>query len=138
MRIVGVAMAVLLLAGCTTGGAGNMPVRTLETSIRGQQGSDLRAAAIVNTVPDGTAVAVTVMDAQPGAMLAWDLSDGACGSGTTVGSMDAYPVLQVGTDGTATARATLKVGLDASQAYHVNIRKSGQEANVVVGCGVLR
>ncbi|MEJ2186257.1 MAG: hypothetical protein P8Z36_10005 [Gemmatimonadota bacterium] len=137
MRIVGMAMAVLLLAGCTAGGAGNMPVRTLETSIRGQQGSNLRAAAIVNTVPNGTAVAITVKDAQPGAMLPWHLNDGQCGSGTVVGTMDAYPMLQVGVDGTGTARATLDVGLDANQTYHVNIRKSAQEANVVIGCGVL-
>lgn len=137
MRIVGMALAGLLLAGCTTGGAGNMPVRTLETSIRGQRGSDLRAAAIVNTVPNGTAVAITVKDAQPGAMLPWQLNEGACGAGTIIGSADVYPALQVGPDGTGTARATLAVGLDPSRTYHVNIRKSAQESNVVVGCGVL-
>jgi hypothetical protein len=137
MRFVGMALAALLLVGCTTGGAGNMPVRTLETSIRGQQGSNLRAAAIVNTVPNGTAVAITVKDAQPGSMLPWHLTEGACGSGTVVGAVDAYPMLQVGTDGTGTARATLKVALDPNQTYHVNIRKSPQEANVIIGCGVL-
>lgn len=137
MRIVGMALAALLVVGCTTGGAGNMPVRTLETSIRGQQGSNLRAAAIVNTVPNGTAVAITVKDAQPGAMLPWQLNQGACGSGTMVGSVDTYPPLQVGSDGTGTARATLAVGLDPSQTYHVNIQKSAQDATVVIGCGEL-
>jgi hypothetical protein len=127
-----------LLASCTTGGAGDMPVRTLETSIRGQQGSMLRAAAIVNTVPNGTAVAVTVKDAQPGAMLPWHLSDGACGSGSVVGQIDAYPTLQVGTDGAATGRATLDVALDPNQTYTVVIRKSPQDANVIIGCGTLR
>ncbi|HKJ92607.1 MAG TPA: hypothetical protein VJ957_05525 [Longimicrobiales bacterium] len=114
-----------------------MPVRTLQTSIRGQQGSQLRAAVIVNSVPNGTTVAITVKDAQPGALLPWHIHEGACGSGGVVGAADAYTPLQVGVDGTAEGRTTLKVGLDPDQTYHVNIHKSPQEAAVIIGCGVL-
>jgi hypothetical protein len=117
------------------------PQRELTGSFaQGRQGFEgVRMAVRVNTVPGSTGAAIGIGGAASGATHPWHIHRGTCASGgPIVGDPAAYPALQVGANGNATASATIRVGLEAGQSYHVNVHQSPQNLGTIVGCTDLR
>lgn len=139
MRTIALGLGVLLLAGCATAEVEMRPVESWSGRLEATQADDLRAAASVNSGARETAVSVAVAGAQANATHPWHIHRGTCGSGgAIVGAANAYPPLQVGSNGQARATARVNVGLDAMQQYYVNIHRSPQDLGTIVGCIQLR
>ncbi len=130
----------LALAGCA-GGAPPMqqvPARSLTATLQSGSDSGITGGANVNTVTGSTAAAVTIGGANAGEAHPWHIHEGTCGSGgPIVGAPTAYPVLNVGSDGTASATARVSVGLDPTKSYYVNIHDSPTNLGKIVACGEL-
>lgn len=102
-----------------------------DTRIRGTV--DARSAAAT------TGVSLTIAGANAGARHPWHIHRGTCGSGGgIVGDPNAYPILQVGNDGIASASADLLVALNEGESYHVDVHQSSQAMGTIVACGPLR
>ena len=90
-------------------------------------------------VADGkTSATITVTVLMAGGMHPWGIHVGKCGSGgPMVGYASNYPMLSVGSDGTARSSAMLMVRLEEASDYHVNVRQSASMMENIVACGNL-
>lgn len=85
-----------------------------------------------------TEVSVALNGASPDGTHPWHVHEGACGSGgPIVGDATAYPQLQVGSAGTATANANLGLMLDEAKDYYVNVHASASDLQTIIACGDL-
>lgn len=73
--------------------------------------SGIEGTAKVESVgKDSTRATISISGAKAGSQLTWQIQSGACGGkGLVVGGTTAYPLLKPGSDGKATATATLPV-----------------------------
>lgn len=103
-----------------------------------QGSSTLRSVGLEGGAGTSTASA-SIGGALPGARHPWHVHAGTCASGgPIVGDPAAYPVLEVGADGRASATASVAVGLDDDAAYFVNVHRSPSDLATIVACGDLR
>lgn len=102
--------------------------------------SPLRGEAIVRmnaTEQTFTAMLALRGDAS-GARRPWHIHFGSCMTrGAIVGGDDAYPRLDIGDDGTATANAAGYTGLDPTLPYFVDVHASDAKPDAIVVCGAL-
>jgi hypothetical protein len=100
---------------------------------------DVSATATAHVLDGRTHVIAEISGAEPGATHPWHVHQGACESGGgIVGAAGAYPALQVGDDGRASAEGTIDVTLDAGASYHVNVHASPDDLGTIVACGNLQ
>lgn len=99
---------------------------------------DVHGTAWMAPVGGRTVASVTMSNAAPGGVHPWHVHQGQCGSnGAIVGPTDAYPPLNVQSDGTATAQASLDMPLPSSGDYHVNVHASSDNMGTIIACGNL-
>lgn len=130
--------AVIAVAGaCAT-----VPVfepREWGATVESRSGSDVRANVRAATAPGQTAVSINLAGGQSGGTHPWHIHTGTCAnSGGIVGAASAYPPLQPGSNGAASAIAHVAVQLVPGENYHVNVHRSPQALGEIVGCGDLR
>jgi hypothetical protein len=102
---------------------------------------DLQASAWMGQDPkdgDKTVVHVDVRNAVPGAVHAWHVHRGQCGSDQGIfGPQDAYKPLKVGDNGRAISDAKLPVPTPKTGDYFVNVHASARNMRTIVACGNL-
>jgi Cu/Zn superoxide dismutase len=152
MRIPILAAVVLLAAACTktvkvetNPSAGKIDVdvqapNTPETyggTLTAVGTSGVNVTASGSTASDSTMVTVNVTGATPNSTLPWHIHEGKCSDASPpiVGDPAAYPPLSVGADGTATATAHVKVGLNEAKNYIINVHASPTNLGTIVSCG---
>ena len=87
---------------------------------------------------NSTVVYVSITNAPPAGTHPWHVHKGRCGdNGDIVGSASAYPLLKVGSDGTASATATLSVRPPTDGDYYVAVDASPTNLQSVIACGNL-
>lgn len=85
-----------------------------------------------------TRASVTIQNAVPGGRHPWHVHVGLCGDDQGIyGSAEAYPVLEVGGDGQATASAMIAVPVPTSGQYFVNVHASPNNLGTIIACGNL-
>lgn len=85
-----------------------------------------------------TVAGVTISNAAPGGVHPWHIHQGKCGgNGAILGPADAYPLLNIASDGTASAQANLDIPLPESGEYHVNVHASSDNMGTIIACGNL-
>lgn len=139
-------LGVISLAACTAstnGGVDIDPATDMigdwRATLEPENETFIRGAAEARSAVATSGIALSIAGADSGAEHPWHIHNGTCGSGgSIVGDPDAYPVLRVGADGTASASADLLVGLDEDANYHVNVHQSPQALGTIVACGPLR
>jgi hypothetical protein len=129
--------AVLLAAACAT-----IPVhepREWSATVAPRGDGEVRANVRVATAPGQTAVSINLAGGEPGGAHPWHIHNGTCASGgSIVGDPAAYPVLRPNSAGAASAIAHVGVQLVPGSSYHVNVHRSAQQLNQIIGCGDLR
>jgi len=110
-----------------------------QAMLDGQPGfEDVSGTATANVDANRTHVTINVSGAPAGGTHPWHVHEGACGTGGgIVGDAGAYPALEVGEDGSASASAHVERGLTAGSAYHVNVHASPEDLATIVACGDL-
>jgi hypothetical protein len=87
-----------------------------------------------------TDITLDLANAAPGGLHPWAMHRGQCGTGTdygVYGSRDAYPTLNVGSDGRASAVAAVQLRAPGSGNYFVVVHASAANAETIVACGNL-
>ena len=96
---------------------------------------------VATMVPDedgGTGVSLVLENATAGGVHPWQVHQGQCGADEGVlGPADAYPPIEVGDDGHASASATLPLRIPATGRYFVSVQASSANPTLVVACGNL-
>jgi hypothetical protein len=99
---------------------------------------DLRGTAWMAPSGGHTLAGVSISNAAPGGTHPWHIHEGQCGgNGAIVGPPDAYPPLNVASDGTASAQANLPIPLPQSGQYYVNVHASSDNMGTIIACGNL-
>jgi hypothetical protein len=102
-------------------------------------GSEVRANVRAGTAPRQTAVAINLSGGEAGGTHPWHIHHGSCATGGgIVGDAGAYPPLRPGSNRSASATAHITVELIPGQSYHVNVHRSPQALNEIIGCGDMR
>ena len=110
-----------------------------EGELSPQGGSGSVGAVAARSAVATTGVSLSIAGATSGARHPWHIHRGTCGSGgAIVGDAGAYPVLQVGGNGQASASADLNVALSEDGQYYINVHRSPQDLGTIVACGQLR
>ncbi|MBW3552730.1 MAG: hypothetical protein KY466_04420 [Gemmatimonadetes bacterium] len=127
----------------TNGGVDVDPVTDLmgdwEGQLSPQNNSGIVGAVAARSAVATTGVSLSIAGATSGARHPWHIHRGTCGSGgAIVGDAGAYPVLQVGANGQASASADLNVALSEDGQYYINVHRSPQDLGTIVACGALR
>ena len=143
MKMLAIAAAIVL-AGCSARGNGeddkdaiSNRVGDWEATLAQVNNSRVRGTAAVQSVAVGSGVTISIEGATPGAQHPWHVHVGRCGSnGAIVGSVN-YPVLQVGSDGRASANITINAALRENESYHVNVHRSAADLATIISCGNL-
>jgi len=152
MRHLSLLAVLLLLVGCAPDESPDAPANDLEMNdeydraaewhadLQGLPGFEDVSGSAHARVEDGrTNVTASVSGAPPEGTHPWHIHNGSCETGGgIVGDAGAYPPLQVGAEGNASAEATIAVGLDEGAQYHVNVHASPEDLGTVVACGDLR
>ncbi|MGQ0816024.1 MAG: hypothetical protein ACT4O1_16455 [Gemmatimonadota bacterium] len=100
--------------------------------------SGVRGATSARSAATQTASSISIAGARSGGQHPWHIHRGSCGeNGPIVGAAAAYPVLMVGANGTATASATVSVGLTEDATYSVNVHRSPTDLGTILACGAL-
>jgi hypothetical protein len=127
---------------CLAGACATVPIfepRDWSATVESRAGSDVRATVRAASAPGQTGVAINLAGGQSGATHPWHVHAGTCASGGgIVGDPAAYPALQPNSAGAASATAILRVQLVPGDSYHVNVHRSPQALDEIIGCGDLR
>ena len=151
MRIAAMLVLVAVTASChsrvetnPSGGDVDVDIRT-DKKAGEEWTADLRGSgewAGVNGRANGReaagdlTVTATLNGLAAGGTHPWHVHEGKCGSGgPIVGPPTAYPALRSGSDGRATATATLRVSLNEARDYHVNVHLSPTQMGTIIACG---
>jgi hypothetical protein len=136
---------IILLAACSARGGKEEDkdvisnrVGDWEASLSAVNNSGVRGSAGVQSAGVGSGARISIEGATLGGQHPWHVHVGRCGSGgAVVGSANAYPVLQVGSDGRASATASIGVALRENESYHVNVHRSLTDLGTIISCGNL-
>ena len=136
----------ILVGACASGGSkkddngdplGNI-IGDWDANLSAVGSSNVTGSASAQSVGVGTGVRISSRGAQSGAHHPWHVHRGKCGdNGPIVGDPGAYPALHVGTDGNASAAATIDAALVEETAYSVNVHRSTADMGTVISCGAL-
>lgn len=155
MRKLFLSLGVLTLAGCATveteapkpmepAAEGGMQMGSMMWSgdLAAQPGHQGASGAVqANSTPGGTSISIRFTGMAMKGMThthPWHIHAGTCGSGgAIVGDPAAYPPLQVGADGSATAAASISPALQMGQEYYVDVHESPQALGNIVACAQL-
>lgn len=104
-----------------------------------KDGSKISGTVTVEAVgSDSSRATIQITGAKPGSALPWHVHSGACGAaGAPIGAATAYPLLQVGKDGSAKAVATVAVATPVSGVYSANVHASASNM-IPIACGALK
>lgn len=107
-------------------------------ALAAQGGGTVRGTATATAREGHTVAAISITGGTPGAVHPWHIHEGTCASGgPVVGPANAYPPLQVASNGAATADAHLMLTLNEARDYHVNVHASPSEMGNIISCGAL-
>ena len=150
MRVLTLVCAAAALAACTPRintdpDTGRVDVDMQPVTQRGEvwnarlSGSAGLTGTATATAREGHIVAtLNLSGATAGGVHPWAIHEGTCASGgAMVGTANAYPALQVGANGQATATAHLMTRLNEAREYHVRVHASQTDMATVVACGAL-
>jgi hypothetical protein len=85
-----------------------------------------------------TEVVMKLGNTSPGGVHPWAIHRGQCGADRGVfGSLEDYPPLRVGTDGTGASRATVALDTPSGGDYFVSVQASSTNSELTVACGNL-
>ncbi len=85
-----------------------------------------------------TRAEVSISNAVPGGSHPWHVHRGQCGNDQGIfGEAQAYPLLQVGGNGTAQASATVALPVPTSGQFYISVHASPENLGTVVACGNL-
>lgn len=108
-------------------------------TVQPRAGSDVRANVSASSAAGRTSTAINMIGGDRGGSHPWHIHDGTCETGGgIVGDPGAYPPLRPNQAGAATANAQVRVQLVPGGDYHVNIHRSPQALDEIIGCGNLR
>jgi hypothetical protein len=101
-------------------------------------GSGVSGTAMAREMESATHAMVNIQGAPSGGVHPWHIHEGRCGDANApiVGPASAYPPLNVGANGTASAQAHVPVVLNEATPYIVNVHASPTDLTVVA-CGVI-
>jgi hypothetical protein len=155
MRLAPIACGLLVVVGCARTPrvnvdpeTGNVDVdmeragtgETWNANLRGMGTMPtLSGTATAHVANDMTHAMVSLNGALAGGSHPWHIHEGMCGdNGPIVGPADAYPLLRPGSDGRASAQASL-TGLQLNEAknYYVNVHASPSDLGTIIACGPL-
>jgi hypothetical protein len=110
-----------------------------QANLQGRSGFEGVSGSATAHVRDGrTHVEASVSGAPADGTHPWHIHEGTCASGGgIVGDADAYPPLEIGDDGQASAEADIDVALQDGASYHVNVHASPDDLGTIVACGDL-
>lgn len=141
MRQYAIIAAAVLVGACTTvQNRVSAPGEDWNATLSGQGGTTVGGTVEARAGEMGTTATIRLQGASSGARHPWHIHKGTCGSnGPIVGPASAYPVLMVGSDGRATATATVAVNIDVGDDddYYVNVHASPENLGTIVSCGDL-
>jgi hypothetical protein len=102
-------------------------------------GSGVSGTATARGMGDATHGTVSISGGRSGGVHPWHIHEGSCGDASPpiVGPASAYPPLNVGSGGTATAQAHVPVELNEARRYIVNVHASPSNLGTIIACGVL-
>jgi hypothetical protein len=102
-------------------------------------GSGVSGTATARGMEDATHATVSIRAARGGSTHPWHIHEGTCGDANApvVGPASAYPPLNVGGGGTASAQAHVPVELNEAKRYIVNVHASPTSMGTIIACGVL-
>lgn len=102
-------------------------------------GSGVSGTATASDMNDATHATINISGARSGGVHPWHIHEGTCGdaSAPVVGPASAYPPLNVGSGGTATAQAHVPVELNEARRYIVNVHASPSNPGTIISCGPL-
>lgn len=104
-----------------------------------RNGSAVRGELKLQSAVIGAGANISISGAVAGASHPWHVHLGTCAnSGAIVGSAGSYPVLVAGTDGKASANATISAALSEGSAYSVNVHRSPNDLATIIACGDLK
>lgn len=140
-------LALVVAAGCASGGSGNddsdkdvisNQVGDWDATLATVNASGVTGTARAQSVGVGTGVRVSIQGAAANGHHPWHVHRGRCGDmGAIVGEANDYPTLHVGTDGRASANATIGVPLRENDSYYVNVHRSPADLGTIIACGNL-
>jgi hypothetical protein len=108
-------------------------------TLSSRNGSAVRGELKLQSAVVGSAANISITGATAGALHPWHVHTGTCAnSGGIVGSAGNYPVLTVGSDGRASANATIGAALSEGSAYSVNVHRSSSDMGTIIACGDLK
>lgn len=102
-------------------------------------GSGVSGTATAQDMDNATHATINISGARAGAVHPWHIHEGTCGDAgaPVVGAASAYPPLNVGSGGTATAQAHVMVELNEARDYIVNVHASPSDLATIIACGDL-
>ena len=102
-------------------------------------GSGVTGSATATDMNDATHATITIMGSRGGGVHPWHIHEGRCGDANPpiVGPASAYPPLNVGSGGGATAQAHVPVELNEAKNYIVNVHASPTNLGTIIACGDL-
>jgi Cu/Zn superoxide dismutase len=138
MRAIAVLLIGLFVAACNDDGT-TQPATQWNATLAGTPAfAGVSGTATASVAGGQTVVTATLAGAQAGSVHPWHIHFGTCADDQgIVGGAAAYPHLQAGAEGQATATATVNVALQAGQAYFINVHASPQNLPTIVACGAL-
>ncbi|HEX6104194.1 MAG TPA: hypothetical protein VFZ26_01340 [Gemmatimonadales bacterium] len=81
---------------------------------------------------------VNISNSTPGGRHPWHVHVGQCGNDQGIlGSAEAYPLLEVGGNGRAEARAAVDIPVPTSGQYFISVHASPNNLGTVIACGNL-
>ena len=150
MRVIAMLLLVAAVAACrsrveTNPSGGSMDVDVSNSANVEEWGGPLRGQASWSNITGrstgreagGTlSVNVTLEGLPSGGTHPWHVHEGKCGdNGPIVGPPTAYPALRGGSDGRATAAASISVNLNEARDYYVNVHLSPSQLGTIIACG---
>jgi hypothetical protein len=114
-------------------------VETFRAALGPVGGSGVSGTANARDMDDATHATISIRGARSGGVHPWHIHEGKCGdpSPPVVGPAAAYPALNVGSGGTATAQAHVPVELNEARNYIVNVHASASDLGTIIACGDL-
>ncbi|HEX6911647.1 MAG TPA: hypothetical protein VF142_14695 [Longimicrobium sp.] len=102
-------------------------------------GSGVSGTARATDMNDATHATISITGARSGGVHPWHIHEGRCGDPNPpiVGPASAYPPLNVGSGGTATAQAHVPLELNEAKNYIVNVHASPTDLGTIIACGDL-
>jgi hypothetical protein len=108
-------------------------------TVEPRAGTDVRANVSASSVTGLSSAAISMIGGDPGGTHPWHIHEGTCATGGgIVGNPAAYELLRPDSRGAASATARVRVQLVPGRDYHVNVHRSPQALDQIIGCGNLR